>query len=724
MIDFEQFPKARIFATHGVEFVGQRGDELYGSCPFTEKRDKFYVNTKTWLWDSKSAGMSGNVPQFLAAIQEDYASALDAEALVALARDRRLPRAAFQAWNIGWTGEYYTLPVLDLAGHTIDLRRYWLTTHKMKSTAGCHVGLMGAHRLNENLSDPVYICEGEWDAVALHWLLQTLKLPGVVVGVPGAGTFKQDWAPWFSGRRVHAIYDNDQPGMDGEDTMRKRIGSIAKSLTYCHWTSWSEDLPDGFDLRDWIVHGAIKRKQPEKCFERLQFLFKKTPRSEQIPETQVAGRVIKLVGAKKKVLGETPTLQQVHDVFTKWLHLPSVDAVDVMLASVLSQRIDGPPIWMFLVSPPGGAKTITLSALTDYERVYSTSSLTAHALISGANWQGQTDPSLIPRLDGKILVIKDFTSVLGLRETDKEEIFSILRDAYDGKCGKIFGNGVERSYVSRFSIVAAVTPTIYNLGEQHQSLGERFLKYMMGDNLEHDEETDIISRAIDNVDQDTRIKEELAAITTLFLTNSREDFANPTLDNDLHRKIVALAKFGARLRGTVSRDTYRAELMRGRPFAEVGSRLGIQLSKLARSLALVRGLETVGEAEYRIVKKIMLDTVSQRNEDLIRAILRACPTKADFVSTADLAAQTQYSQSTISRVLDDMQLLRVVTRRGSGWRYQWTLSEYIRKCIEESDLYTEPTELGRKIPIKIRLVKKRGRVEEAPTLAGKRQNTN
>lgn len=711
---FQQHPTAKVFAAHGVDFTGARGDELIGSCPFTGKGDKFFVNTKSWLWDSKTAGLSGNVSKFLKEIQQIYIDAVDEDQLLELAQDRKLPRAALRPWGIGWNGRAFTFPVQDINHHMVDIRTYSLRNHVMKSTAGCKVGLLGSQVLNERLSEPIYLCEGEWDAVAMAWLLIKNRAPGVVLAVPGAGVFKQEWAQWFSGRRVHALYDHDAAGRHGEEIMAKRIGSIAKQLTYTHWP---EDLPEGFDLRDWVTYG-LKKKTPDLSFERLQFLFKKKPRSEQ-PERRSQprtgdGKIIRLI-PQQKVVADAPTLDAVHGVFTKWLSNPNLDAVDIVLASILSMRMDGPPVWMFLVGPPGSAKTMTLETLAECDNIFSTSSLTSHSLISGANWQGQQDPSLIPKLHDKTLVIKDFTAVLGMREMDKEEIFSILRDAYDGKCGKIFGNGVERSYVSRFGILAAVTPAIYELGHQHQALGERFLKYTMSDNLHHASEDEIISRAIDNVDRDSKMKEELAAVGRDFIANSRADYPVPDLDNTLHKKIVALARLGARLRGTVTRNSFQNEVMTGRPFAEIGSRLGIQLAKLARALALVRGKPSVTEDEYRLVKQVVLDTVSQRNEDIIRAILRICPAPDDYVSTINLAEATRYPQTTIRRVLDDMHLLDAVSRKGSGWKYSWSLSPYIRKCIKDSELYTTDPELGRKAHVVFRVRRSRAPISAVGT---------
>jgi hypothetical protein len=684
-IDYEKYPQARIFETHGVEFTDSRGDELIGTCPFTGKAKKFYVNRETWLWDSKTAGMSGNIPKFLEEVTEEYRGNLEEEQVDRLSRNRKIPMSAFKVWDLGWDGTHYTIPVRNLDGKIVDIRMYDVRKKNMRSTAGCHVGLLGAHQLKERLHEPIYICEGEWDAMALRWLLRKVKAPGLVVAVPGAGIFKKDWVRWFSGKKVYALYDHDEPGRKGEQMLHQRLGSVAKSMTFTHWP---DELPSGFDVRDWIIYG-IRKGTLDLCFERLHKLFKKMPRrSGGIQRTQ-DGKVIRLV-AKAEVVrerpDEVPTLEDVHTVYRKWLHLPSTDAIDVMLSTVISQTMDGPPVWMFLVSPPGGAKTITLAGLTEYENAYSTSSLTAKALISGSNERGAADPSLIPRLHGKVLVIKDFTSILNMRENEKEEIFGILRDAYDGRCGKVFGNGVERTYESHFTIIAAVTPSIYEVGSRHAALGERFLKFVMGDNLHHYQEQDIISKAIENVDQDTQIREELTAVTSLFLAYGFEDTKPPKLDSVLHKRIIRLAQLGARLRGTVSRDRYHSDDMTGRPFAEVGSRLGIQLAKIARALAMVRNKRIVGQSEYNIVKKIMLDTVSQRSEDVVRALWLA----NKEMTVKDLVHVTRYPQSTVRRLMEDLNLLKVIQRKGasgSGFQHTWTLTDYVRTAIIDSQIY-------------------------------------
>lgn len=705
----------KVFEAHGVVFTGERGDQAIGLCPFTGKPEKFYINKKTLLWDSKTAGLSGNVSQFLYHISEQYKQDISIRHLERLGADRSLPVDAFDGWNIGWTGEAYSIPVRDSRGHVVDIRTYRIGKRGVFSSPGVQVGLLGAEHLPTRLDEDVYLCEGEWDAIALQWLMRKARKKGVVLAVPGAGTFKQDWAPWFQQRRVHVLYDADNAGEDGELVVRKRLHGVAAELTYVHWP---EGVHDGFDVRDYVVYGAVERSKPKTCFASLERKFQPNPRKKPLDELDRRAGDPPAQTPQTKRLSDRPSNWQhrspdfddVVETFRKWLHLPSTIGIEATLATIVSQQIEGPPVWMFLVAPPGSAKTETLTAANGLPNVYLTSSLTPHALISGANWKGDQDPSLVPKLNGKIMIVKDFTSILSMRDADKDEIFGILRDAYDGRCGKVFGTGIERNYESRFTILAAVTPSIYALSSQHHSLGERFLKVTVGENLEHVEEREIIRRAINNINQDTNMKWELQDVVTSFITKrglhrTIPSKQLPVIPHDLQETLISLGMFGARLRGTVSRDMFRNEIITARPSAEIGTRLGVQLAKLARSLALIHERDEVTEYEYGIVKKVMLDTVNQRTEDIVRVLKARCPTIDDMMTVQELSAVTRYPVATVTRVLQDLDVLNVVTRTGTTYKHKWTLSPYVREQIEKAGLYRTADELkprGAKLTVKVR----------------------
>ena len=688
--------KLRVFETHGVIFAGTRGEEHYGLCPFTGKEDKFYVNETSMLWDSKTAGVGGDIAKFLFLIAKQNTEQLTSSIKRRLSSHRNLPIEAFKFWHTGWDGHRYTWPVRNAKGIVQDIRHYQLGK-SMMSTAGCSTCLMGSEWLVKKPKDPVYLCEGEWDAIALQWLLSALHRPGVVLCVPGVGTFKQEWVPWFNGRTVHVLYDADEAGENGDLLIQKRLSEVTKKITYTHWP---DSVDRGFDTRDWIIYGAVDRDTPGECFTALTKLFETKPR-KRIPPVEGDHQYTENDEEKASEWDKPPSLSQLREVFMKWLFLTDTDTVETIMAVHLSQIIDGPPIWMFLVAPPGGAKTEIISSLSLCHQTYMTSSLTPHALISGANFKNLPDPSLIPRLDGRVMVVKDFTSILSMRDADKDEIFGILRDAYDGKCGKIFGTGIERNYKSRFTILAAVTPRIYDLSSQHQSLGERFLKYSSGHNLKHISERDIIRRAIDNINRETEMKWQLADAVRSFM-DARLAWAQklnlrttPSINKEFKERLIYLGMFGARLRGTVSRDTYHHDIMTSRPSAEVGSRLGIQLAKFVKSLAIVYNHKECGEKEYRIVKKVVLDTIPQRVEDIVRTLVVSCPSPDDSLTTQELARSTRYPLATVSRLLQDLHVLDIVQRSGSSYRHYWFISPYVRECIDKSGLYGTDEELKR-----------------------------
>jgi hypothetical protein len=707
--------RLRIYEAHGVDFTSEHGDEKIGTCPFTGKANKFYVNTTTLLWDSKTAGVGGNIHKFMELVAQAYQKDLTPARLQRFATDRKLPVEAFASWELGWDGTQYTMPVRDVNGMVVDIRR-WKLGGRMLSTPGASSGLLGAHHIPASAAEPIYLCEGESDVFALDWLRRSLKKPGVVVGVPGASTMKPEWRDWFTGRVVHTLYDADEAGENGELGAKRKLGSSVRQLTFVHWP---DGVHSGFDVRDYIITGALVNKTPEQCWAALHRKFETFPRKKDLdlPAHQPASVVLAAPRAASMAkftsswTDKVPTYADVITTFKKWLFIDDKNLVGIeaMLATVVSQEIEGPPIWMFLVAPPGGAKTETLSALNLLPNVYLTSSLTPHALISGANWKGDQDPSLIPRLDGRIMVIKDFTAILAMRDAEKDEIFGILRDAYDGRCHKVFGTGVERNYESRFTILAAVTPRIHDLSQHHHSLGERFLKCTVGDNLQHVSEQDIIRRAIGNINQDSLMKWELQDVVFHFLTNRVKPSRLPDLSESMLHRIIHLGMFTARMRGTVQRDTYRTDIITSRPSAEIGTRLGVQLAKLGKSIALVHSRKTVGEEDYRLVKKVALDTISQRVEDILRTILLRCPTVDDSLSTQELAQTSRYPLATVSRILQDLHILDVVARTGTTYRYQWTVSEYIRNCITVAGLYQTDEERDRPTRMWVRQIKRKAK---------------
>ena len=72
----------------------------------------------------------------------------------------------------------------------------------------------------------------------------------VVVAVPGANTFKEEWVEFFAGRSVYLLYDNDHAGPGGIRIATERLAS-ASVLPSVYALAWPEGSPK--DIRDCVI---------------------------------------------------------------------------------------------------------------------------------------------------------------------------------------------------------------------------------------------------------------------------------------------------------------------------------------------------------------------------------------------------------------------------------------------------------------------------------------
>jgi len=700
----EQIDNLNGFRQHGVNLDREASGQMVGDCPFCAKEGHFYVNKETKLWDCKRCGERGNFEDFLSAVAQGYSEGLTEERLRALADDRGLPVGAFRNLGIGWTGNRYSIPVQNNKGRTLDIRLY-RPGGKLLSTPTATTGLFNLRDLvlEERKKERVYICEGEWDTIAWRWLLLHLDEPGVVVGVPGANTFKGFWVPFFEGRDVVILYDNDAAGRSGELIVRAKLSGTTKSIRYLHWPAIG--LDEGYDIRDHVKKVALLENHPPQAFEQITDWLKNSPREGALEGGASGSR-----SSNGEVIGEITesyepiTTKELIADYKKWLHMKSDDALKVMYGAILANKMGGDPLWLFLVAPPGGMKSELLMSLSKGEGVHALSSLTPHTLISGATWKEGQDPSLLPKLNNKILIVKDFTTLLTLHHSVRDEIFGTLRDVYDGNTEKIFGNGVRRKYESSFGILAGVTPAIEAFNTIHAGLGERFLKFRLCGNWDQDSEEAKIMRALNNIGREGQMRNELTKIGCRWLANMKLPEIFPELTHDRKLMLVHLAKWAARLRGVVERDRFSGTVMY-KPSSEVGTRLAKQLAKLGQGIAMFLEKKAVDDEVYELVRRVALDTVPDRVEDIVHALWDATGGDEGTCSTTDIVIKTRLPQATVFRCLQDMNLLKLVENMSAKGVAAWRLSAKLTEHIKIGGVYVGKTKAVKK-GLSIRSVKK------------------
>lgn len=663
----------RCFEQHGFVHQKDASDgNVVGRCPLCGKDDHFYLHVEKKLWDCKRCGASGGFQKLLDELVKIPSSN---DVMNKLARNRGVSLDTLRHFDIGYS-EYtgaHLIPVYDTKReHVWDLRMY--SGKKIISTAGCKVGLFNWPDLAKDY-DTIYLCEGEWDAIAL-WEARTKSKaePAAIVAVPGAGTFRPEWSVSFAEKRVVVLYDNDLAGEQGSKRVSDILSSVASSIRFIRWP---EGTPSGFDIRD-----LYKKEGAKGTIGFIESHLTDAPKgAEQYIDEKAKPKSLR---ENVKLDGPGMSADQVYAAYRKWLLLPDTLTLDFLFGAVIANRLPGDPLWGLIVGPPGATKTELLISLTDSPMIATASAMTPQSLVSGFNYSGGADPSMIPQWNGKVVVFKDMTTLLSMNKIQQDEVFSILREAYDGPFKKTFGNGVQRSFHSRFGLIAGVTPIIEMFAETHASMGERFLRFPILAPNTIEEKLALARRAADSKFTEDAMRADLRSVAKEVLSFKFEN--NVEISHEMTEKLLHAALLLATLRPTIFRDNFSKEITY-KPVGEVPTRLTKQFQKILHGVTQFRRLELADDRGYEVIKRIVIGTIPSRMHDVLKPIY-----KKNKHASYDLEILSQYTKlpsTTTQRLLDGMCALGALDRSSyaNSLKTEWHLTEDIKTLLDMSEVY-------------------------------------
>ena len=642
----------RPYEFHGLNF-SINGTQATGECPFCSG-SKFFINKKTGQYDCKNCGEKGNKYTFLTKYHQSMLGTVSQLKQIRKLRGNLLPVELLEASGLTMDNDGNVLfPIKNPDKENLTNLRKWNPQTKIFYNTPTCCTLFYAKWSDEG---PIYVCEGEWDGLSLQCLMDRAKYTKKcsIVAVPGANIFNDSWVFRFKDRDVILLYDNDHdkqrpdgskfnPGKDGMVMATKKLETVASSVKSINWNLLRVNdkiLPDGYDIRDFLAD-AIKTKKSKRALLNLL----------KACETVVTSSKKQAQILKRESFDDVVTDFQSVYAFGKSFQ----DALACCFASIISLKIEGNPLWLFLVAPASSGKTAIIDCFeTAYDYTEHLSKLKDTALVSGWRNSGQDaeDPSMLPRLKNKVLFLKDFTAVLSMGVGEKEKLFGMLRDAYDGRFTQHYGTGLSRTYTDLyFGIVAGVTHAIH--AENRSSLGERFLKVNLLD--EDFVEEDHIRKALSNIGEKKHNNELLQGSVNGFLKYLNTKDILPAFTSEMYERLIALSQIVAFLRTTVDRSHGRE--MAYRPQPEIGSRIATQLKKLGLALAIVYEKQVVDEECYRIMQKVAFDSCIGWQLEIFQVLCRSDEPQ----SVNSLAEDMQVHPNQIRKVIEDCMQLGIVT---------------------------------------------------------------
>jgi len=168
--------------------------------------------------------------------------------------------SALRLEGIRCDGHYYWFPVRNMKGDIIALHKYnpsdnivYSSPKPWNATVLGLCGLTGCSTL--------FVAEGHWDYLVMRQLLSRLPDGPDLLGTCGS-SFSTNYLHLLEDKNVVLLFDNDDAGRSGVQSVARRIKSSGHSIKTLQYLDWSQitipqfsEIPNKFDLRD--LHNAM-----------------------------------------------------------------------------------------------------------------------------------------------------------------------------------------------------------------------------------------------------------------------------------------------------------------------------------------------------------------------------------------------------------------------------------------------------------------------------------
>jgi 5S rRNA maturation endonuclease (ribonuclease M5) len=413
----------------------------------------------------------------------------------------------------------------------------------------------------------VWIAEGEKDALAL-------ARAGVVATTApmGAGKWRDEYTQTLAGARVVIVADADQAGRDHARHVARTLGRHNCAVVVV-------EPAKGKDAADHLGAGLELRE-------------------------------FKPLDAANEGGNQEPTVAELIDVLGSYQHLDDTGHVWFAVAVAVSGEATvepflTDPLWGMLVGPSSSGKTETARAIGDIAGYLD--DVTAAALLSFTKGKNPKQTGVLERIgDRGTVIIGDFSTVLAQSNRGaKDQLFALLRRAYDGSVHREVGNMKQPlRWRGRLTILACCTPIIDDYTSHADSLGPRWLYYRLRPrSVEGMRAMATAARIPASEGRDQAA--ELAKRLVIQAAAQASEVTIPGWAADAITELAIIACYG---RAAVPRSSYGKREITGEATREEPARLTKQLRQLVHALLALGA--TISEA-LDLARRCALDSLPQ-----------------------------------------------------------------------------------------------------------------
>ncbi|HUD43939.1 MAG TPA: hypothetical protein VMR41_00140 [Patescibacteria group bacterium] len=423
----------------------------------------------------------------------------------------------------------------------------------------------------------------------------------------------------------------------------------------------------------------MNNNAPRPVRELIKEEFEFTPKNEIIQKNIIVDKELdeniksQSETDKPQLLTKPLSYQEVENKVVSLLPNAQI-GLRIVLAIAVSCYFPNPlMLWLLLVGVPSSGKTDLVRLIKDAETTYYLDNLTQNAFISGEReTKKEKVHDLLPLLDKKCLIIKDWTSIFSLDEKMTKKLLGDLVGIYDKEFTKFSSRRGNISYYSAFSQIGCITPATLNRHTQYMNMvGPRFLCYSMPASTEEDANKSYEAIFANN-DRSLIEKEARLYVSSYLNQLIQKSFTIKSLSKPVQVYLRTTAELMSKCRGIVllQSATFKNDEDEEVKYYEVSDvqieepwRAIQQIILLARFLAFVVGKDEVTSQELSIIKEVVISSMPADRSQALRVVKE----QGGVITAKQLSDSSDRSTKTSRRLLDELVALKVLEKvKGSG----------------------------------------------------------